>query len=194
VALACGTGWPVAVSSLVINKGARLLDAVRTNQVKASAKSCEMAVFLTHVPRRRGVSRPEVPHPIIPFFWWIKTKFMVTLKMVPLREEQSPQIRILEQLAICLVTLLIPASNLTGLVITATVRDISNPSVAIRASIPYCSTRTSRTSSTFSKRRISDYIPGMSSRPSVPLRTAVSCRSRSTIYPKGGGISVSKID
>jgi hypothetical protein len=56
---------------------------------------------------------------------------MVILKNVPLHEEQSLQIRILKQLAICLVTLLIPASNLTGLVMRAIVRSL-NPRMAKR--------------------------------------------------------------
>jgi hypothetical protein len=42
----------------------------------------------------------------------------MTFKMIPLERKQSIQIGILEKLAVCLVTFLIPASALTGLIIT----------------------------------------------------------------------------
>lgn len=58
-----------------------------------------------------------------------RTEAVVILKDVPLDEEESLQIRILEKLAISLVALIFPTSNLTGLV-TRRVREALNSLMA----------------------------------------------------------------
>lgn len=120
------------------------------------------------------------------------TKSIVILKDVPLHEEQSLQIRILEKLAISLVALLFPTSNLTGLVNHRVRERPRTNQWQNGVAIPYRNTRKSRTSSTSSKWPLFDCIPGMSSHLSALLRTAVPCRLASIVRPAGGGRSVTK--
>jgi hypothetical protein len=76
----------------------------------------------------------------------------MVIELVPFENEQSPQIGIFEELAIRFVTIFVPASYLTGLIISILAFKSIQYGKCSMAILPCCNTRKMSTYCTFAER------------------------------------------